>query len=133
MNLPAANQVKALLLGFAMVYHISYSTDCWSLDRWACFDLNSHNACSGHINNFFLFLFSWHIIRPWAPFTVGHKMILNFLSYLCGPISICAWQACEQTPLTLLELLDMGTDLTGSILNKLLCCQVHFATICNFF
>lgn len=59
-------------------------------------------------------------------------MLLNFPSYLCGLISICAWQACEPTPLTLLEWLDMGTDLSGSILNKLLCCQARFAAICNF-
>ena len=60
-------------------------------------------------------------------------MLLNFPGYLCGLISICGWQARERTPLALLEWLDMGTDLSGSILNKLLCCQVHFAAICNFF
>lgn len=97
------------------------------------YDINSRNTHSAHKQPFFSCLFSWHIMHPWAWFSVGHKMLLNFPSYLCGLISICGWQACERTPLTLLAWLDMGTDLSGSILNKLLCCQVHFAAICNFF
>lgn len=134
-------QVHLLLINlklscWALVwYDISYSKRCWSLDRWASYDINSQNAHSAHINN--LFLLPLYLVHHATMGTVlcnlGHKILFNFPRYLCGLISICGWQACERTPLTLLERLDMGTDLSGSILNKLLCCQVHFAAICNFF
>lgn len=74
------------------------SQHCWSLDRWASFDINSHNAHSAHINNLFLLPLSPARHATVGIVPPGHKVLLNFPRYLCALISICGWQACEQTP-----------------------------------
>lgn len=54
--------INLKLSWWALVWHDIISAKyCWSLNRWASYDINSHNAHSAHINNLFLLqLFSEH-------------------------------------------------------------------------